>query len=441
MIQVRKPGRPLANCPGHLPGQPCECLRQTVVAAIPRRARCGECRDHTSTTGSTPAPAPQSEHPVNPGAPVASPSKPSFRVSKPVARPSSRRQSHVADNLDRLGRMDPANCNILNGFPNGQMPTEHGPMNFEANRAFQSPMMGSVDPSISPMYPTPLGYPMPMIPPSIHNGNIGIDPAMSLMNGGFAVGNGFGAPEESVGYGSEASGVVFAPASDAGSTSLEAMTPAPPKQLLRTEITEPNDYNQTTGPSVGVQMAQQSPTTAPQNDAIYQTPSHGYSMNYGNSNNPYTWAQWQQQQIQVGGPFAYQPDQDANTQGGLAYTGCTCGSTCECPYCLQHPYNTATRDRILNLWGVVKEENEVPSSVMQESASPNCTTSSTPEALEAGSHVTSSQEGSPTPNEGNYLLIEFPCDGDETNCLCGDSCICDGCATHPPKATQNPPPE
>ncbi|KAK8065947.1 hypothetical protein PG997_012694 [Apiospora hydei] len=225
MIQVRKPGRPLANCPGHLPGQHCEC-RQTVLAAIPRRAHCGECRDHTSTTGSTPAPAPKSEHPVNPGS---SPTRSSFRVNKTGARPSSRRQSHVAEAVGRLERMDPANYNILNnGFPNGQIPTEHGPMSFEANQAFQPPMMGSVDPSIGPVYPIPLSYTMPMISPSIHNGNIGIDPAMSLMNGGLAVGHGFVAPEGGAGYGSEASSVIFTPAPDDGSTtSLEAMPPAP----------------------------------------------------------------------------------------------------------------------------------------------------------------------------------------------------------------------
>ncbi|KAK8037912.1 copper-activated transcription factor GRISEA [Apiospora phragmitis] len=382
------------------------------------------------------------EHPVNPGViPLASPTRPSFRVNKAGGRPSSRKQSYVADASNRLGRMGPDSYHIINnnGFPNVQIPAEHDPMNFDVRQAIHPSMISAIDPSMASMYPGHFPY---AIPPPIHNGDMSINPSLSMLNGDLAAVHGPGTPKRTASYSSEASSATFTPGSAAGPTSLEPMPPAPHRSccapnVLVKDSAESNGYNPMSAPGISMQMPQQPQMAAPQNNELYQSSVHGYPTGYGTYENPYDLVQWQQQQQQMA-TYSYLVAQEANTQDEYSHN-CTCGAECECLGCPEHPFNERTREyinegyEIQSLDPLVKQSDELPSSVLQDGSSPFATT---PEAAEAGSFVNSSKEGSPAPNE-NFFWIEIPCNGDEANCDCGDDCACVGCATHNRKAAQN----
>lgn len=351
-------------------------------------------------------------------------------------RPSSRKQSYVNEAADRLERMDPTTYHIMgNGYANVQAPAEHGHMNFEAHQTFQPPMMLGIDPALNSMYQAPFAYPMPTIPPSTHNGNMGIPPTMSLINGDLAPGHGTGTPGRTASYGSEASSVTFTPASSNGSASLDTMPAAPQRSCCGTKVedsAESTNFDPVSASNIGIQMSQQPLATAPQNQGLYQDSVHAGPPEYGTWANPLQFAQWQ----------LYPVNLDANAQ-----SDCACGPECNCVGCSLHPFNPATRDYVSQAYQLQNQDNwykqpdEMPSSAMQDGASPFATTSSTPEAAEAGSYAPSSKEGSPTPNDGNYFFINIPCRGKESDCACGEDCMCEGCTIHHQEAMQNLPPE
>ncbi|KAK7935541.1 copper-activated transcription factor [Apiospora marii] len=414
-----------------------------MLVAIPKQTRCGECGDRGSTSGSAPAPI-KTEQPVTPGVSLASPTKSAFRISKSGGRPSSRRQSCVNEAADRLERMDPTTYHIMgNGFPNAQALTEHGHVNFEAHQTFQPPLVVGIDPTLSPMYQAPYAYPIPTMPPPTHNGSMGMHPPMPLMNGNLAPGHGTGTPERTAGYSSEASSATFTPASGTGSASLDAM-PAPPQRsccapkVLVKNSTDSNDFDPVSASNIGMQFPQQALATAPQSHGLYQNSANACPLEYGTYANPLGYSQWEQM-----GSYGYYPvAPDAMAQGN-----CACGKDCNCLGCSMHPFNESTREYASEAYQLQHQDNwitqpdEMPSSAMQEGASPFATTSSTPEAAEAGSFTASSKEGSPNPDSSHYFFINIPCRGKEADCACGDNCMCEGCTIHHQEAMQNMPPE
>ncbi|KAK8136528.1 copper-activated transcription factor GRISEA [Apiospora sp. TS-2023a] len=403
-----------------------------MLVAIPKKSRCGECGDHGSALGNTPAPI-KTEHPVTPGVPLASPTKSTFRINKAGGRPSSRKQSSVSDVADRLERMDPTTYQIMgNGFQNAQARIEHGQM---PHQTFQAPMMMGLDPTLSPMYQAPFPYPMSTMPHSTHNGNMGINPTMPLMNGDLVPGHDIGTPERTAGYGSEATNANFTPASDAIPAAPQGGCCAP-KATVK-DSTESNGFDPVSASNTGMQIPQQPLATAPQNHELYQNSAHA---DYGTYTNPLHYAQWQlQQQQQMGSYGGYST--------AHAQSNCGCGPGCECLGCSQHPFNEAMHNYVNQAYQLqyqdnwIKQPDEMPSSAMQDGGSPFATTSSTPEAAEVPSYEVSSKEGSPTLNSSNYFFINIPCRGKKAECACGDNCMCEGCTIHHQEAMQKQSPK
>lgn len=111
MVPVRKPGRPLSTC-ACPPGRPCAC--GSVRVAIPKKQKCA------CPTGASDEACDLEEHSPAEGP---SPSRPSFRVAKPVSAPKARSRKQSAD-VANLERMDPSLFNWItmpdnNGAANG----------------------------------------------------------------------------------------------------------------------------------------------------------------------------------------------------------------------------------------------------------------------------------------------------------------------------------
>ncbi|CAG8950593.1 hypothetical protein HYFRA_00002802 [Hymenoscyphus fraxineus] len=103
MVPVRKPGRPLSQCP-HPGGQACMC--GSVTAAIPRKQTCG-CGGESSTA--TKSATPVVSHTSISELP--SPTKSTFKVQKFTRPPpGNRKQSYDPANFER---MDMSSVNII----------------------------------------------------------------------------------------------------------------------------------------------------------------------------------------------------------------------------------------------------------------------------------------------------------------------------------------
>lgn len=166
------------------------------------------------------------------------------------------------------------------------------------------------------------------------------------------------------------------------------------------------------------------------------------------------------------------PSAEGEAMSSLAHA-CTCGPTCMCIFCLAHPYNAPTKDRVQTLAHLLPNDSEWgPRSPLQPSygqPSHNFTESSplvSPSRCVHTSH-NSQQSGLPLPNvfsqpnvsaepyqgassetmsntsyaavpSSNYLTMEYEYDPFELSgctdasgtCRCGDDCACVGCLTH-----------
>ncbi|KAK6834421.1 hypothetical protein PG987_009115 [Apiospora arundinis] len=387
-------------------GGECRCTRpRELLAAFPKKSRCGECGEKGAASVKT-------EQSVNPGA-LLSPSRSSFRVNKANGRPSSRKQPYGTA-LDRVEHIDPDTYNIIgNGVSNG-MPMEHGFMNFEAPPPFPPPMM---DPMYSANYP----YTGPTMPPSHHDGNMMGHPTMPMMNGDLVAAHGSGTREGTVGYSAGSSSVVFTPSMSAA-PSARANPPTAQRSCCASkqvaeDSTEMNGYNSITVPSVGHHTSPQPPTAALQHLELF--PSSMPTNEYGTFSSPLQFKQWTE------GYYGQPPNQETSTHDVLPY-GCSCGATCACLACPTHPFNPTNRDTVNLAYSYLSQNNQdamLPfddgtSPALQDGNSPFATQSSTPEAGEAGSHVASSMEGSPAPpaSAKDYLWVHVPCQGDESSC-------------------------
>ncbi|KAG9237240.1 hypothetical protein BJ875DRAFT_370317 [Amylocarpus encephaloides] len=115
MVPVRKPGRPLSQCPHPGGGQSCMC--GSVTAAIPRKqaCRCGGEGSPASTTVSAATPiVPRAEPISTPDLP--SPTKTSFKIQKSQRPASASRKQSYSSNLERM------DTNSINVVPFKQQP-------------------------------------------------------------------------------------------------------------------------------------------------------------------------------------------------------------------------------------------------------------------------------------------------------------------------------
>lgn len=163
------------------------------------------------------------------------------------------------------------------------------------------------------------------------------------------------------------------------------------------------------------------------------------------------------------------PPAEGNQMLSLAHT-CTCGPTCQCVFCLAHPYNAPTRDRVQSLAHLLPEDGDYgPKSPLRPSYESPFHTTAPPSNMASTAHrmhldeilhpsnLTQSRAFSPVdygeqvypglPHESlvetqhpaisssGYLTMEYEydlrgCTDPTGTCRCGDACTCVGCLTH-----------
>lgn len=152
---------------------------------------------------------------------------------------------------------------------------------------------------------------------------------------------------------------------------------------------------------------------------------------------------------------------------------CTCGPSCQCVFCVAHPYNEPTRDRVQSLAHLLSDEGSyAPKSPLQPSygspfhcaASPSSMTSTShrmhideilhtsnlpqPRAFTSADYSGQVYPGLPNGSlaeaqqpavaSSGYLTMAYEydpmqlgrCTDATGTCRCGDSCTCVGCLTH-----------
>lgn len=162
------------------------------------------------------------------------------------------------------------------------------------------------------------------------------------------------------------------------------------------------------------------------------------------------------------------PSAVSTSASGITHT-CTCGPSCQCVFCLAHPYNATTRDRVQTLAHLLPDDPEYsPKSPAQSSffhsieGSPRAVTGSNamqineilqpsdliqPMPFHGPSFSNGSYETLPTESvhqapqsaiSSGYLTMEYEyhpiglreCPDSTGTCQCGDGCSCVGCLTH-----------
>lgn len=162
------------------------------------------------------------------------------------------------------------------------------------------------------------------------------------------------------------------------------------------------------------------------------------------------------------------PSTQSNTMLGVNHT-CTCGPSCQCVFCVDHPYNATTRDRVQTLAHLLPDDAEYsPKSPLQSSffhsidernravpatnrmhingiLQPSDLAHSRPfhepsfsnhiyEALPIGGASQAPQSAI----SSGYLTMQYDydpmglggCTDSTGTCRCGDDCTCVGCLTH-----------
>lgn len=212
-----------------------------------------------------------------------------------------------------------------------------------------------------------------------------------------------------------------------------------------------------------------------------------YSMpaTYATAENPLT--QRQQAYFQQNGHFYSQnvphyaplgvvgsaaPSADGNAVLSLTHS-CTCGPSCQCVFCVAHPYNATTRDRVQTLAHLLPDDVDFPpKNPTQDSYTPPFQSSAEsnpiitapnrmhineilhPSDLPQSTHFSSSdfshevyqeipgerlgEVTQPAASSSGYLTMEYEynplemgrCTDATGTCRCGDDCTCIGCWTH-----------
>lgn len=208
---------------------------------------------------------------------------------------------------------------------------------------------------------------------------------------------------------------------------------------------------------------------------ISHTDAFNIPPSYATAENPLTRRQqafFQQHGHLHSPPWSYYPQIPpsiiAPSMSGVTHT-CTCGPTCQCMFCMAHPYNATTRDRVQALAHMLPDDADYsPKSPLQHSffspidgsstGLPGANVMHVDENLESsdlsqsrpfrgqnfrnGNYETvpveSGNQTLPSAISSGYLTMEYEYDpiglGECTDatgtCRCGDDCMCVGCLTH-----------
>lgn len=218
-----------------------------------------------------------------------------------------------------------------------------------------------------------------------------------------------------------------------------------------------------------------------------QTTVYSMPATYATAENPLT--QRQQAYFQQNGHFYAQqvphyaplgvigsaaPPAEGNAILSLTHT-CTCGPSCQCVFCVAHPYNATTRDRVQSLAHLLPDDMDyVPKSPVQSSYGQSFRSGPDPNPMVTATNRMHINEilqppdlphpphppmfSSPDfsggiyqrlPNESlgeviqpsissagyltmeyNYDPMELSCTDPTGTCRCGNDCDCIGCLTH-----------
>lgn len=473
MVPVRKPGRPLSQCPH--PG-PDPCLCGSVTAAIPRNQACrcgGEASPPlaaqivprtTTAQGVSEAPSPT----IN-----------TFKVQKSSRPQSSRKQSFDPANLER---MDMNNVNVLPFEQRGQVaplgmavPEGYAMSAPPAGTYGYAPHYTSVQQQYhaSPMKPPPMPYNNGFTSGGhSRNSSYGMEspmaPAMNTNAESIKATSGGSCctpnvePKPVINGGS-----CCAPKQNDHNTSIAstnhklkeptAGSCCAPKAAIPKE--EPMSMNGTPinmSPASSYQMLPQQ--GMPFNPALYQQFSppatvFTYPSTYGSFQNPVQMAAWQQgkQSNYYSQPQPPVLPPESSSFNGPLMSGnmdtvhtCNCGDTCQCIGCAAHPYNDATRNYVHSAWASTPiEPSELYTNVQTPSPAINGDNPVLPHNVDQSASPTAHTPSSTTSGNGeeecldssDYLFVNYPfssCGGDTMSCPCGDDCECLGCTIHRP---------
>lgn len=485
MVPVRKPGRPLTQCP-HPITEPCSC--GAVTAAIPRKQKCG-----CGISNSSDPEAKVESDASTPGSTTPSESKPTnsnFRVQKSKRGPLIRKQSIGTTELER---MDPSQLNIMpaayEGMQAGPMPM---PIGYMPSMAGMHPYrilgMGTADrsygaqPLMIPMYQQPI--PSPMIhagaptptptPAPTTNGYTSLSlsssttPSVQPATGGCCGGRSNEGVSKTQSNPQAASPT---PSSSTNGNSANAtksccstqngpnLKPSPLSPLSSESHTQANGMMVPTWPT---------PMTMPNGmygffpqQTIYYPPQYGTFMQ------PLQPEQWKQV---VATPSFGQPaspqgvgtpeypsgtvpqsgSSNSNNTAGTSHL-CTCGDDCQCVGCAAHPYNDASKNYVRSAWNSMMEDANQPQPQADQglvNGNHDCKSSAghIPNETTAAPTQSDTSTGVHTPNTpgslteeqtlspNDFFFVTYPfgdsCDGETASCPCGDDCQCIGCVIH-----------
>lgn len=117
---------------------------------------------------------------------------------------------------------------------------------------------------------------------------------------------------------------------------------------------------------------------------------------------------------------------------------CQCGDVCECLGCIDHPFNTVTRDYVASAINVSDwtksgdDDADGSTEDMHSSEASSTMPSPTGDSL-LEQILPQQQEGMPHQAvSSDYLVFNYTygCLGEPEHCPCGDDCACVGCAIH-----------
>jgi hypothetical protein len=385
LMEVRKPGRPLSQCPHttHL----CDCPRSVTgqsrvqVALNRKSAKKCPCGSDTPHPSSVPTPP--------------SPTKHTFKVDKTItsSRQPTRKQPDLESYVDRI---DQSHINVI-------MPHQCRPI-------------------------------QPNVPLMVNGGQV-------LMAGPLY--NGFAQSEFQL---QESRVETWQNGNGFSNSNGNGMHKPPTHVKMDSGVggfTMPMELpSKSTHSSVGSCCG--SPSTPISNDlnavTYFQTPYHqiqpvqpliapyGYPSPFSTQGHATPDPQWQQPSVftQTSAPFSASIPAPFQTlpkaeNGHVAADddthNCSCGDGCNCLACIVHPHNSRTtalvQSAMMKYWG-----EGIP---MSTGYDPTMTSVSSPENGE-----------DMILNASDYQFEEylFPCDGDKSSCRCPDGCQCSGCQLH-----------
>lgn len=471
MVPVRKPGRPLSQCP-HPGGQNCMC--GSVTAAIPRKQGC-HCGGSGPTNMAPIQLIPRSSLAQGLSNPI-SPTKPSFKIQKSSGPSSSRRQSYDPANLER---MDMSSVNVTvsgTGIPKGYAAPAAASQDYQhaaqyANMPPQLPLTFMQPPPV----PQEMVFSQTVQQPPYTNGTHSqkcccttensVAAPTPYPNGGTSNGlNGVpavnGTKERSIS--STNGGSCCASNQNGHDHDSSNTTPAPEPIPGQRSSTSPAHMEQeaasTSGmplqisPAIAQQMLPQ--TGLPFSNVLYPvqpSATYTYPPTYGSFQNPLNPSAWRQgmqsnSYSQAPPPVSMPPTTipyDASFMNTDTVHTCDCGDGCQCVGCAAHPYNTTTQAYVRSAWEAMDQRSETHSnghtpqnSIENTAMQPQGADPVSSPPANTPSSTTSGNGEELNLSEADYLFVNYPflpddgCGGDTMSCPCGDDCQCLGCTIH-----------